>query len=120
MLKEIPKEKLARLNKDENCRWFRDDYFDLFLWNEGERIISFQLCYDIYGNQKALEWHEGKDILHYTVDDGENRPGKPKAIPVLTQSSGYGTNLAVRFKENTMNNDSDIFLFVYEKLIPLR
>ena len=29
-------------------RWFRDDYFDLFTWQEPDGgIVGFQLCYDL-------------------------------------------------------------------------
>lgn len=40
-------------------RWFHDDYFDLFVWqtDQGE-TISFQLCYGVDSNERALEWRK--------------------------------------------------------------
>jgi hypothetical protein len=33
MLKEIPREDVLKLKGETHCRWFRDDYFDLFVWS---------------------------------------------------------------------------------------
>jgi len=40
-------------------RWFHDEYFDLFVWqtDQGE-TTSFQLCYGVDSNERALEWRK--------------------------------------------------------------
>jgi hypothetical protein len=40
-------------------RWFHDDYFDLFVWQgDQSEITSFQLCYGVDSNERALEWRK--------------------------------------------------------------
>ena len=119
MLKEIPKEKLKKLHKDENSRWFRDDFFDLFLWEDDHGLITgFQLCYDIYHDQRSLNWKADTGFSHFGIDDGENRPGKPKATPILVPDGDLdAAAIAVRFKDRGKEIDADIFNFVYNKIL---
>ncbi len=119
MLKEIPKAKLKKLHKEENSRWFRDDYFDLFLWEDDTGwITGFQLCYDIYHDHRTINWKEGAGLSHYAVDDGENRPGKPKATPVLLPAGHFDvTDVAEKFRRSGEKIDSKIFDFVYNKIL---
>ena len=40
-------------------RWFHDDYFDLFVWQEsGGELVQFQLCYGFDSSERALVWHK--------------------------------------------------------------
>lgn len=49
-------------------RWFHDDYFDLFVWQTGQgEIISFQLCYGVDSNERALVWSK----VHGWFQDGK-------------------------------------------------
>jgi len=118
VLKEIPKEKLKKLNRDENSRWFRDDFFDLFLWEDVDGVITgFQLCYDIYYNQRALNWQAENGFSHFSVDDGENRPGKLKATPVLISDGAFNPPEILKiFKERGKEIDAAVFDFVYRKI----
>lgn len=118
MLREISKEDMALLHKDSDCRWFRDDYFDLFVWeNEDGQIRSFQLCYDIYRDQKALNWNEGSGFSHFGVDDGENRPGKPKATQVFVADGVFNSKAVIEeFITRGKGMDRTVFDFVYKKL----
>jgi hypothetical protein len=85
MLKEIPREIVEAKKGEKDCRWFRDDYFDLFVWTGEDGIIaSFHLYYDIYGDQKVLIWDAMKGATHGCVDEGEMKSGKPKAMPVVS------------------------------------
>ncbi len=119
MLKELPIEKLKKLNRDENSRWFRDDYFDLFLWEDDTGMITgFQLCYDIYHDQRALNWEMGKGFSHFGVDDGENRPGKLKATPILISGGFFDlAKISGLFKDRGREIDSGVFDFVYSKIL---
>jgi hypothetical protein len=55
-------------------RWFHDDYFDLFVWQnvQGE-TTSFQLCYGLDSSERALEWSK---------DHGWFQDGKTTVEPV--------------------------------------
>jgi hypothetical protein len=47
----------ARLNR----RWFHDEYFDLFVWQDaGGALARFELCYGAGASERALVWyHDG-------------------------------------------------------------
>lgn len=46
-------------------RWFHDEYFDLFVWqNSVNEIESFQLCYGIDSSESALEWRKNRGFFH--------------------------------------------------------
>ena len=50
-------------------RWFQDDYFDLFVWQDraGE-LVRFQLCYERdTRRERALEWQQGVGFQHLAV-----------------------------------------------------
>jgi len=55
-------------------RWFHDEYFDLFVWqtDQGE-TTSFQLCYGVDSNERALVWRK---------DHGWFQDGKTGVEPV--------------------------------------
>ncbi|HUX26874.1 MAG TPA: hypothetical protein VMV87_19940 [Burkholderiales bacterium] len=55
-------------------RWFHDDYFDLFVWQaEKGEIVSFELCYGVDSNERALVWRK---------DHGWFQDGKTTVDPV--------------------------------------
>jgi len=47
-------------------RWFQDDYFDLFLWqNRLGTIVEFQLCYRRdTRDERVLDWRRGRGFQH--------------------------------------------------------
>ncbi|MBI5889392.1 MAG: hypothetical protein HZB47_01795 [Nitrosomonadales bacterium] len=64
-------------------RWFFSDDFDLIVWLSDElSCIGFELCYDKRGLERSISWSNG-GFRHMAVDDGEHRPGKYKASPIL-------------------------------------
>lgn len=65
-------------------RWFCSNDFDLIVWLSGDRgFLGFELCYDKPRNEHSISWTETGGFRHMAVDDGEQRPGKYKASPVL-------------------------------------
>jgi hypothetical protein len=57
-------------------RWFHDEYFDLFVWqNSAHEIESLQLCYGIDSSERALEWRKNRGFFH----DGAKAPA-PEGI----------------------------------------
>jgi hypothetical protein len=53
-------------------RWFQDDYFDLWTWQElGEgKTVAFQLCYDKRNDERALSWRRDHGFDHLRVLTG--------------------------------------------------
>jgi hypothetical protein len=62
-------------------RWFHDDYFDLFVWeNETGDVTRFELCYGSDSAERALVWRRGAGFFH----DGEQpAKAKPEAHPIV-------------------------------------
>ena len=73
MLREIANVKQHDANLRR--RWFRDDYFDIFIWQTpaGE-FTRLQLCYDLPVRERVLSWHKGGSYTHDGIDDGEQSP----------------------------------------------
>ena len=65
---------VAQDESEVQRRWFHDDYFDLFVWqtDQGE-TTSFQLCYGVDSNERALVWRK---------DHGWFQDGKTTVDPV--------------------------------------
>ena len=82
MLREIADAK--QIPGEPKRRWFSDESFDLIVWEDpAEGIAGFQLCYDKGTDQRALTWFPDSGLRDCAVDNGESRPGKPKAVPIL-------------------------------------
>ncbi len=105
--------------KDEPMRrWFVDNYFDLIVWFRNGGIVGFQLCYDKTDNQHALTWYDGTGYLHNRIDDGENKPGKFKSVPILVPDGRFSNNaVAEIFIKESAELEPDISAFVYQKII---
>ena len=67
MLREI--RGVEQRNPQRTRRWFQDDYFDLYLWQDraGE-VLRFQLCYERDSpRERALEWERRRGFQHLRV-----------------------------------------------------
>lgn len=66
----------ARLNR----RWFHDEYFDLFVWQDaGGALARFELCYGAGASERALVWLGGERLYHDGV------PGAAPDLQALLQ-----------------------------------
>jgi hypothetical protein len=45
-------------------RWFHDEYFDLFVWQAGDEVTLFQLCYGGDASERALVWDRARGFFH--------------------------------------------------------
>lgn len=71
-------------------RWFLSANFDLIVWvHADEALAGFELCYDKTGAERSLRWFRANGFTHTAVDDGENRPGKYKATPILVPDGHF-------------------------------
>jgi len=116
MLKEYTH--VRQIQGESKRRWFSDQYFDLIVWfGEQDEIVGFQLCYDITRTHRALTWQQNKGFTHHKIDDGENRPGKVKASPILVPDGLFDAErIARRFQEASSNMEPRIVNFIYKKL----
>ncbi len=65
-------------------RWFQSENFDLIVWlTDDQGFVGFELCYDKLSSEHAISWSKTGGFRHMAVDDGDQRPGKYKASPVL-------------------------------------
>lgn len=116
MLQEI--DNVRRNPGEPPRRWFLDEYFDLLIWmGETDEPIAFQLCYDRNGAPHALSWDPEAGARHYRVDDGESRPGKPKAAPLLLADGPFPRDRVYRkFREAAARIDPKLAAFVGDAL----
>lgn len=45
-------------------RWFHDEFFDLFVWQQDEELTLFQLCYGVDSSDRALVWDKSRGFFH--------------------------------------------------------
>jgi hypothetical protein len=117
MLREI--RPIAQLEGEPKRKWFSDDYFDLIVWlDETDTILEFRLCYDILYDQRVLLWREDSGFCHQRVDNGEGRPGKHKATPILVPDGILERqDTAEKFRKESLKIEEKIATFVYEKIM---
>jgi len=117
MLEEVLN--VRQIDGEPRRRWFSDDYFDLIVWfDDDEKILGFQLSYGRFKGEHALIWHRESGYGHYRVDDGEGRPGKPKASPVLLPDGNFDSKgIAGIFKRESSKIDPLIATLVAEKIL---
>lgn len=68
MLREI--RGVDQRNRQRIKRWFQDDYFDLFLWQDpAGAILEFQLCYRRdTREERVLDWRRGRGFQHLKAE----------------------------------------------------
>ena len=117
MLREY--EHVRQIEGEGRRRWFSDNFFDLVVWSDDAgTIIGFQLCYDSERDQRALTWRRDFGYTHHRVDDGEHRPGKVKATPVLVADGLFDQRaIAAKFASAASEISPLISRFVFEKLL---
>ncbi len=89
MLREI--RGVAQRSLARRKRWFQDEYFDLYVWQDREgAVLELQLCYDRGGPQeRALIWKRGRGYAHNLVDDGESL-ATVRHAPLLVEGGRFG------------------------------
>ncbi|MCK5524778.1 MAG: hypothetical protein KAI83_16760 [Thiomargarita sp.] len=110
-----------QLKQDEPSsikRWFQDDYFDLFIWqNNIGQIISFQLCYDRLENERVISWDQERGFGHHRVDDGESSPYKNMTPIFIKEGVFLSYNEVVpKLIQSGRQISQDITSFILQKL----
>ena len=90
MLREIPH--VLQTDGEPRRRWFQSILIDLIVWfDDQDRPTGFQLCYGRGrpGAERALTWNAPASYRHMAVDDGEDRPFRHKATPILISDGTF-------------------------------
>ena len=114
--------KVRQIEGEPKRRWFSDDFFDLIVWFlKGKDILGFQLCYAKPSDQRAITWKWPDAYFHQRIDDGETRPGKHKATPILVPDGRFDYQvIAEKFRKESTDIDPEISKFVFEMLSQYR
>ena len=82
--------KVRQVPGEPRRRWFSSTRFDLFLQCADDgRFVGFQLYYDKPHREHAIVYSDTDGFRHLAVDDGEHRPGRHKASPMLTKDGVF-------------------------------
>ncbi len=98
-------------------RWFQDDYFDLFVWQDAAGTpVAFQLCYARGANEGAISWRAGEGFTHARIDTGEHGP-LTRRTPIL-RADGIPPYFRIynRFLSASHAWDSPLRAFMLERL----
>jgi hypothetical protein len=83
-------------------RWFENDYFDLFTWQDAAgAAVRFELYYDVERNERALVWSRSGGTYHDGVDHGDASGGHPQT-PILVAGGKFDSGTVVpRFERDS-------------------
>ena len=101
---------------DPRRRWFFSDDFDLIVWfNDDGTFAGFELCYDKKQTKRSLVWRLSGGFTHMAVDDGENRPGKYKATPILVPDGYFdATRIHSAFAKESISLPKEVADYVMQ------
>ncbi len=116
MLREMAR--VRQLDPTLQRRWFRDDYFDIFIWQKADGdIVSFQLCYDLPTYERVLSWREARGYAHHRVADGEGSPIKNRT-PIMTPDGLLPLNTVLdEFDRRAANLEQGVRGFLRQGLL---
>jgi hypothetical protein len=100
-------------------RCFTDADSDLFVWYDNDdRIIQFQFCYDKGPTEKAFTWSLTQGVVHQGVDDGAGSGSfTMKGTPILTGNRPLDIRPLIRlFQEHGRKLEHDLYEFVMEQM----
>jgi hypothetical protein len=95
-------------------RWFENDYFDLFTWQDAAGALTkFQLYYDVERNERALVWSRAGGTYHDGVDHGDGS----RQTPILVRGGKFDSGTVVpRFERDSATLPAELRDFVLAKM----
>jgi hypothetical protein len=117
MLREI--RGIEQRNPQHKRRWFQDDYFDLFVWQDAAGDVQrFQLCYERDSRrERALEWLRGRGFQHLTVRQRySSSPGRDHSGDMALDGVMPYVALKDRFAAAACSLPQELLRFIEEKL----
>ena len=117
MLREI--HCVSQVDGEPPRRWFFDHDIDLIVWlDTAKTVLGFQLCYGKLRDEYALSWLPHSGYTHSRVDNGEARPGRHKASPILQPAGSFDAAAVAReFLHKSHRIERSIAAFVHRKLL---
>ena len=102
-------------------RWFCDDYFDIFVWEQRDdaerRIVELQICYDKTAHERVLRWREPADFAHHGIDGGDASSFK-NMTPIMVADGALPLHAVLeKFDAGAVSLDARIRDFIREKLL---
>ncbi len=99
-------------------RWFSSEDFDLIIWISADHTFTgFELCYDKRGRERSVVWSQTRGFSHMAVDDGERRPGRHKATPMLVADGAFDARqVYLSFLEASRSLPQEVTDFVLHTL----
>jgi hypothetical protein len=98
-------------------RWFQDDYFDLYVWQDKAGSVSaFQLCYDRRANERSLRWSPALGFSHDGVDIPEDKPGRAMSALLVVDGVFPAQLVMKRFAETAEGLPEDLRKLVDKRL----
>lgn len=100
-------------------RWFSSDYFHLYIFeNSTGTPVSFHLCYDVSGHERAIVYEGHSELLHFRVDGGESTSFL-NSTPIYTARSHLPADIETvisRFLHESSELNPALVSWVREKL----
>jgi hypothetical protein len=98
-------------------RWFENDYFDLFTWQDAAgAVVRFELYYDVERNERALVWNQSGGTYHDGVDRGDASGGYPQA-PIHVADGKFDSGTVVpRFERDSATVPAELRDFILAKM----
>jgi len=94
-------------------RWFENDYFDLFTWQDAAGALTkFQLYYDVELNERALVWSRSGGTYHDGVDSG----GRSRTPIHVTDGKFDSGTVVPRFERDSATLPPELRDFVLAKM----
>jgi hypothetical protein len=100
-------------------RWFQDDYFDLYVWQDGAgELQRFQLCYERdTRRERALEWQRGRGFQHLAVQQRySGSPGRDQSGDMALDGVLPYVALQARFTGAARSLPPELYRFIRDKI----
>jgi len=118
-MREIPN--VRQHPGESRRRWFVDDYFELIVWfDRADRIVLFELSYDLERDWRAIRWNAALGCSHFRVDDGEDRPHRNAAPLLRVIVEAPPAEMLEAFEAHSQTLDPDIAATVTARLLEYR
>ena len=123
MLSEVTN--LTQHDAGTHRRWFHDEFFDLYVWenfaaeSKGEakgEIQGFQLCYAKADQQRALRWSQERGYNHEGVDSPEDKPGRAMSAIFIADGVFDPDHIAEKFEVESASLPPGVRDFLLEKI----
>src|SRR6185295_5161119 len=98
-------------------RWFENDYFDLFTWQDATGTLTkFQLYYDVERNERALAWSRSGGTYQDGADRGDPPAGNEQAPNFVSDGKFDSATVVPRFERDSATLPSELRDFVVAKM----